>query len=136
MITELIDLIKMQNEDLSQLLVLLETQYTMIVKHDAFGLEALVDKLGQCSKRIAQEEVERRKLLGNQSIKKFVQQIANAELTEAYENIQKTLKKVTDQKETNDMLLKQQLLINNKMLCILNPDRQIKTYNAYGNLSR
>lgn len=136
MITELIDLIKMQNEDLSQLLVLLETQYTMIVKHDAFGLEALVDKLGQCSKKIAQEEVERRKLLGNQSIKKFVQQIANAELTEAYENIQKTLKKVTDQKETNDMLLKQQLLINNKMLCILNPDRQIKTYNAYGNLSR
>lgn len=136
MITELIDLVKMQNEDLSQLLVLLETQYTMIVKHDAFGLEALVDKLGQCSKKIAQEEVERRKLLGNQSIKKFVQQIANAELTEAYENIQKTLKKVTDQKETNDMLLKQQLLINNKMLCILNPDRQIKTYNAYGSLSK
>lgn len=136
MITELIELIRQQNEDLKQLLMLLELQYKMIMSHDVFGLEGLVDKLGECSKRIAQEEVSRRKIVGSQSLSKFIREMSNAELTSVYEDIQITLKKVSQQKETNDMLLKQQLLINNKMLALMNPSREIKTYNSYGNLSR
>jgi len=34
------------------------------------------------------------------------------------------------------MLLKQQIVFNNKMLEIINPRREMKTYNSYGNLSR
>ena len=75
MITELIELIKKQNEDLKELLMLLELQYKMIMENDVFGLEGLVDKLEQCSKRIAQEEVQRRQMIGSQSINNFVREI-------------------------------------------------------------
>ena len=136
MITELLELIKKQNEDLKELLMLLELQYKMIMDNDVFGLEGLVDKLGQCSKRIAQEEVERRKIIGSQSISRFIREMCNAELTQAYEDVKETLKKTSDQKKTNDILLKQQLLITNKMLAMMNPSREMKTYNSYGNLSK
>lgn len=136
MITELIELIKRQNEDLKELLMLLELQYRMIMENDAFGLEGLVDKLAQCSKRIAQQEVQRRQMIGSQSISNFIREMCNDELTSAYNEIQETLKKTSEQKKTNDILLKQQLLVTNKMLAMMNPSREIKTYNSYGNLSK
>lgn len=136
MITELIELIKKQNEDLKELLMLLELQYKMIMENDVFGLEGLVDKLEQCSKRIAQEEVQRRQMIGSQSINNFVREMCNDELTHAYNDIQETLKKTSEQKKTNDILLKQQLLLTNKMIAMMNPNREIKTYNSYGNLSK
>ena len=136
MINELIKLIQSQEEDLKELLELLETQYKMIMSKDVFGLEGLVDKINECGKRIAQEEVTRRKLLDNESIKKFVNESHNEELKKLYSKIQETLNEVISKKETNDTLLKQQIVFNNKMLEIINPRREIKTYNSYGNLSR
>ena len=136
MINELIKLIQSQEEDLKKLLELLETQYKMIMSKDVFGLEGLVDKINDCGKRIAQDEVKRRKLLDNGSITKFVNESNNEELKVLYSKIQNTLNEVISRKETNDTLLKQQIIFNNKMLEIMNPRREIKTYNSYGNLSR
>jgi flagellar biosynthesis/type III secretory pathway chaperone len=136
MINELIKLIQSQEEDLKKLLEMLETQYEMIMSKDVFGLEGLVDKINECGKRIAQDEVKRRKLLDNGSIKEFVNESLNEELKRSYSKIQDTLNEVISRKETNDTLLKQQIVFNNKMLEIMNPRREIKTYNSYGNLSR
>lgn len=136
MINELIKLIQSQEEDLKELLELLETQYKMIMSKDVFGLEGLVDKINECGKRIAQEEVTRRKLLGEESISEVVNSSKNEELKQAYSNIQITLKKVIQIKETNDIILKQKLMFTNKMLNIMNPNREIKIYNSYGNLSK
>lgn len=136
MINELIELMKIQEEELKQLLVLLETQYKMIMDKDVFGLEALVDKIGQCSKHIAKQELERRNLVGNNSMIHLVENSNNKELQICYKNINNVLKKVLLQKETNEILLKQKMVFNTKMLNIINPNRQIKTYNSYGNLSR
>jgi len=136
MINELIKLMQSQDEGLKKLLELLETQYKMIMKKDVFGLEGLVDKINECGKSIAKEEVERRKIIGQESIKDIVNNSDNEELKEIFEEIQITLNNVISKKETNDMLLKQQIIFNNKMLQIVNPSREIKTYNSYGNLSR
>ena len=136
MINELIKLIQSQEEELTKLLELLETQYKMIMSKDVFGLEGLVDKINECGKRIAQEEVKRRKLTGEESIAEIVNKSDNEELKKYYNEIKTTLNDVIFKKETNEALLKQQIIFNNKILAILNPNRDIKTYNSYGNLSR
>jgi flagellar biosynthesis/type III secretory pathway chaperone len=136
MINELIKLIQSQEEDLKKLLELLETQYNMIMSKDVFGLEGLVDKINECGKRIAQDEVKRRNLIGEKSIIEIVNKSDNEELKEIYNETKTTLNDVILKKETNDTLLKQQIIFNNKILAILNPNREIKTYNSYGNLSR
>lgn len=136
MIEKLIELIKAQNDELQKLLDLLKTQYNMIMNKDAFGLEGLIDKMNNTSKVIAQQEVKRRNLTAEQEIKKIVTESNNEELRDCYNNIQNTIKQINWQKETNEMLLKQEIIFNNKMLALMNPNKEIKTYNSYGNLSR
>lgn len=133
---ELIKLMQDQESDLRVLLELLETQYKMIMNKDVFGLEGLVDKINECGKNIAKDEVERRKITGEKSIKEIVYNSNSEELKEAFVKLQNTLNNVVSRKETNDILLKQQIVFNNKMLQILNPSRENKTYNSYGNLRR
>ena len=136
MINELIKLMRVQEQELKHLLVLLEAQYKMIMDKDVFGLEGVVDKIGECSKEIAKEEVKRRNILGNKSITEMARTSENRELKEAYKSIQDTLRNVVLKKETNEILIKQNLAFTNKMLALMNPNRDIKTYNSYGNLSK
>ena len=136
MVNELIKLMQNQDNDLKELLELLETQYKMIMSKDVFGLEGLVDKINESGKKIAKEEVRRRKLIGEDSIKEIVTNSGNEELKEMFSKIQTTLNSVILRKETNDILLKQKLMFNNKLLQIINPSREIKLYNSYGSLSR
>ena len=136
MINELIKLMTNQDNELRKLLELLETQYKLIMSKDAFCLDGLVDKINECGKKIAKDEVERRNLTGEQNIKDIVNKSDNEEVKELYGKIQNTLNKVILKKETNEMLLKQQIIFNNKMLQIINPSRESKIYNSYGNLSR
>lgn len=133
---ELIYVMENQKVQLEKLLILLQVQKDMIMKKDTFGLEGLVNKLSDCSKKIAQEEVARRKMLNNSSIKEFVSSAKNKELTEIYSELSSTLEKVIFQKETNELLIKQQVSLNSKILEMMNPNRDMKTYNSYGNLSR
>ena len=136
MINELIKLIQSQNEELEKLLELLQTQYEMIMSKDVFGLEGLVDKINESGKKIAKKEVQRRNLIGEENIMEIVNKSDNEELKKSYGKIKNTLNEVIVKKETNDTLLKQQIIFNNKILAFINPSREIKTYNSYGNLSR
>ena len=136
MVEEFIKLMKAQEESLGELLVLLDLQFKMIINKDTFALEGVVDELEQCSKKIAKEELERRNLIGKNSMSQLVKNSDNQELKNCYKSIREILKKSLSQKETNEILLKQQMIFNTKMLNIINPNREIKTYNSYGNLSR
>ena len=136
MLNELIGLIKEQDNRLKELMELLQMQYEFIVNKNLFGLEDLVDQINDCSKRVAEVELRRRNLMGNNSLTQFVSEQNNEELKKAYENIKKTLDEVKVKKETNDILLKQRLSFNSRMLAILNPSREIKTYNSYGGLRK
>lgn len=136
MIDELKNLIKEQHEHLKKLLLLLDVQCKMIINKDIFGLESIVEKLNDESKLIAQVEVARRKMLGNESIIEFIHQSNDYALQELYNELLNTLRDTIDKKKTNEILIKQQLTFTNRMLNIMNPDRQIKTYNSYGSLSK
>ena len=136
MINELKKLLKEQQAHLKNLLVLLEVQCKMIMAKDVFGLECIVEKVENESKYIANIEVSRRKLIGNESLVKFIHESNDGELENLYNKLLSTLQETIQKKDTNELLIKQQLTFTNKMLNIMNPDRQIKTYNSYGSLSK
>ena len=125
-----------QEKHLKQLYELLDIQKDFIINKDVFGLEGIVDKINECSKKIAREEVARRNLLNNKSLKEVVLNSNNDELKTAYIKISDTVRDVVNKKDTNELLLKQQLIFTNKMLNIMNPDKEIKTYNSYGSLKK
>ncbi|GFP77124.1 flagellar protein FlgN [Clostridium fungisolvens] len=136
MYEELINVILSEKEALNKLLSLLDNQYSFILKKDIFGLDDVANKIQACNKEIAEEEVKRRKLVGSNSMKEVVFSSGNERLEESYRDIIKLLEAVRLQKDTNDLLLKQQLSYTNQMLTYINPNREMKTYNSYGKMSR
>lgn len=134
--SDLRDVIKGEREALENLLKLLDEQYEYIMKKKVIELEGLVDKIKNANKDIALAEVNRRKLVGNERMKDLVNQYADEELDLEYRNIKKLLEAIKLQKETNELLIRQQMSFNNQMLNIINPKRENKTYNSYGNLRK
>lgn len=134
--SDLRDVIKGEREALENLLKLLDEQYEYIMKKKVIELEGLVDKIKNANKDIALAEVNRRKLVGNERMKDLVNQYADEKLDLEYRNIKKLLQAIKLQKETNELLIRQQMSFNNQMLNIINPKRENKTYNSYGNLRK
>ena len=125
-----------ETQALRSLLVIMEEQNKFLINNDVFGLEEIVERLGLCNKGIAEVEVERRKLVNGLPMKEVLAELNDDELYENYRIIQKLLYAVKLQQENNDMLIKLGLSFSTKMLNILNPDKNSKTYNSYGKLKR
>ncbi|MBU5488444.1 flagellar protein FlgN [Clostridium sp. MSJ-8] len=121
---------------LKKLLGLLDRQYQLIMKKEVFELEGIVDEIKACNKEVAEIEIERRKILGSESVKDVVKKSKNKNLEEAYRSINSTLFEVKLQKDTNELLIKQQISFATNMLNIINPRRDVTTYNSYGNIKR
>ncbi|MGL5085114.1 MAG: flagellar protein FlgN [Clostridium sp.] len=136
MVFKLTEVIIKEESALSKLLGLLDEQFKLIMTKNVFGLEQMVEDIQSCNKEIAEFEVERRKLIGAGSMKEIVKSLDNEKLDSEYRKIQKLLEAITLQKDTNELLLKQQISYTNKMLNIINPRREVKTYNSYGNMRR
>lgn len=136
MIDKLTEVLVKEDKALKNLLVLLDEQFKLIMSKNVFGMEEMVERLQTCNKGIAEFEVERRKLIGNKSMRQVVKTIDNDNLDNLYRKIQKLLEEIILQKDTNEALIKQQLGYVNKMLNIINPRRDVKTYNSYGNLRK
>ena len=99
-------------------------------------MESIVEDIKQKNKDVAEIEVSRRRLLGNQSIKEVILNSKDEELENGYRRIQNLLNEMILQKDTNDLLIKQQLSFTNKLLNLINPKRDIQTYNSYGSIKR
>ena len=136
MIDQLIEIIKNEHNSLENLLLLLEEQYKYIMGKNIFELDAMVEKIKICNKEVAEQEVNRRKLVGNNSMSTIVNESNNENLDMLYRSIRKLLEQIRIQKDTNELLLKQQISYNTQILNIINPRRDMKTYNSYGNLSK
>lgn len=132
MINNLIEILYKEQNALVELLKLLDKQHKSLIDKDVFALEGIVDEIRLANKAIAESEVERRKLTGNKSMKDLVLNSDNKELDTAYRNIKKILHSITVQKDTNELLIKQGLSYTNRLLTIINPRREVKTYNSYG----
>lgn len=136
MINSLIEVLKVELKELNELLILLDKQYKLIINKDIFGMEAVVEEIKLKNRSVAESEVNRRKVLGKESIKDIIITSKNEELENVYRKIQKLLNTIILQKDTNDLLIKQQLSFTNKLLNLINPRRDIPTYNSYGNIRR
>ena len=129
MINNLIGIIQKETEALKGLLVILEKQYKSIINKETFELDAIVDEI-----KLAKQEVERRKLLNGKKVQDIINESGNKELDRVYREIKMVLESIKHQNETNDLLIKQQLVFTNRMLNIINPKREKGTYNSYGRL--
>ena len=125
----LLKIMQDEREALSGLKDMLVEQYQYIMKNDVFGLEGIVSKIQGSNKNVAQCEVNRRKELAGKSLKEVIK--TDYDLSNEYDEINKVIEEIRLQKETNELLIKQQLVLTNKMLAIINPSREQKTYNSY-----
>lgn len=122
---------------LDSMLKKLDEQYKCMVEDDIFGMEDVVKKLQDTSKQLAVYEMERRKLLGECSMRNVINQMKDQNLERLYREIKMLLEQINLQKETNEVMLKQGLSYTNRMLNIINPRRNnAATYNSYGKIKR
>lgn len=136
MISELKKVLLEEEKELKDLLDLLEKQHKLIASKSVFSLEAIVEEIQLKNRALAESEVNRRKVLGSKSIKEVVSNSKDEELDTIYRKIGRTLNEIVLQKDTNGLLIKQQLVFTNRMLTLITPKKDVPTYNSYGNIKR
>ncbi|EKO1912570.1 flagellar protein FlgN [Clostridium botulinum] len=117
---------------LKELLSLLDDQHEFISFKKTFELDKIAIDIEEKCKELAQKEMARRKLIGDTSMKEFIDNANNEELKSVYKEATNLLEEIKLQKDSNDMLIKQVISLTTNMLSILNPDRTPKTYGPYG----
>lgn len=131
------DIFTRELKALNRLLETLEEQHKYIVKNEVFKLEKMKSEIEQVNKDVALIEMERRNLTGEESVNEIVSRYEDEELSILYRDIKKVLNELKLQKETNEVLIKQELGFTTQMLNLLNPKSGTpKTYNAYGKVKR
>ncbi|KAJ53497.1 flagellar biosynthesis/type III secretory pathway chaperone [Clostridium tetanomorphum] len=136
MINDLNEIILQEIKALEGLLECLDKQHEHIAKSEVFKLEAVVKEIEANNKEIAKWEMKRRNITKGQPIGKIVEELKDETLENNYRKIRRLVEELKVQKETNEILIKQGLGYTNRMLQLLNPDRQPKTYGAYGKMRR
>ncbi|MHC1682448.1 MAG: flagellar protein FlgN [Clostridiaceae bacterium] len=133
---QLMRIMEGEKKALEDLINLLEEQHKFILNSDAFNLDAIVVKIKNTSIEIAKYETERRQLTGETPMSEIIKNLNDENAEKLLEEIKMLLEKASVQKDTNELLIKQSLVFVNKMLNYINPNREIKTYNAYGKVRR
>lgn len=136
MLEELKAILKEEELALEETLTLLENQHEYVRNKDVFGMEAVTVKLQINSKRVAEWEVKRRQITGNDTMAELLQKYDDNELEDINRKLSRILHSIQLQKETNELLIKQQLSFTRKLLEIINPRRETVTYGSAGQMRR
>lgn len=134
MTQELNNIILGEIKAFEELLKVLDKQHEYIVKNNIFKMESIVDKIEETSKNIARYEMDRRKITKGRPMTEIIREYRDEQLETNYRRARKLLEELNLQKDTNEMLLKQGIVYANKMLQIINPNREAKTYGAHGKM--
>lgn len=133
MITSELNLVIIEEfKALQGLLSSLDEQFQYLTKREVFALDAVRSKIERSSKEVASLEMKRRSLTKGEDMSKIVRELKDEELEKNYRDTKKLLSSIVFQKDTNDILIKQQLGFTTQMLNFFNPDKAPKTYNSYG----
>lgn len=119
---------------LNNLLSLLEIQHKAVVKNDIETMESIVDKLIEKGKQIEKAENQRKNLLGGVSIKEASNN--DGELDRKVRDIKKIVSEINVQKKTNDLLLRQGINFNEKVISIISGKRSSLVYGNNGKLTK
>lgn len=125
-----------QKEVLQELLNLLDKQYDFILSKDVINLDKIASEMDDISKKLATIELRRRNLSEGADLKKLIEDSQDNHIKDAYENIKITLTSIQLQKETNEILIKQNLFFTHKMLSMINIPNSTGTYNSYGKMGK
>ncbi|AVP54260.1 hypothetical protein K144313037_15370 [Clostridium tetani] len=134
MTQELNNIILGEIKAFEELLKVLDKQHEYIVKNNIFKMESIVDEIEENSKNIARYEMDRRKITKGRPMMEIIREYRDEELETNYRKARKLLEELNLQKDTNETLLKQGIVYANKMLQIINPNREAKTYSAHGKM--
>lgn len=134
MIQELNSIILEEIKSFRELLEVLDKQHKYIMKNDVFKMESIVEEIEDKSKGIAKWEMDRRKITKGRPMSEIIREYKNEELEENYRSARRLVEELNLQKDTNETLLKQGIVYANKMLQIINPNREAKTYSSYGKI--
>lgn len=134
MTQELNNIILEEIKAFEELLKVLDKQHEYIVKNNIFKMESIVDEIEENSKNIARYEMDRRKITKGRPMTEIIREYRDEQLETNYRKARKLLEGLNLQKDTNEMLLKQGIVYANKMLQIINPNREAKTYGAHGKM--
>lgn len=130
------DIMVKEYDELKNLLNSLDKQHELFLQNNIFALESMVKVIENNNKSIAELEVERRKIVGTNSMREVVRVLKDEELENNYRNINKLLQEIKVQKESNELLFRQGLVFTNRVLNIFSPNRNLKTYNSLGRVGR
>ncbi|AAO36258.1 flagellar protein FlgN [Clostridium tetani] len=134
MTQELNNIILGEIKAFEELLKVLDKQHEYIVKNNIFKMESIVDEIEENSKNIARYEMDRRKITKGRPMTEIIREYRDEELETNYRKARKLLEELNLQKDTNETLLKQGIVYANKMLQIINPNREAKTYSVHGKM--
>ncbi len=117
---------------------LLKEQFDYIIEKDLENLNRLNPKLEDISRELASIEIKRRQILGDDvSISEVVENSNDEYLKEIYIDLKHILALAKNQQESNDSLIKKELIFTKKMINFIKPvDKQTTTYNSYGNIRK
>lgn len=119
---------------LKDLLSILELQHKAIINNDIETMESIVDKLINKGKEIEKAENERKSLQGGNSIREAA--LNDEKLDKEIRHIKKIVSQLNVQKKTNDLLLRQGINFNDKVISILSQKRSSVVYGNNGKLAR
>lgn len=123
-------------DSIKELLSVLEEQHSLLVFQDVFKLESITKDIDECSRNLARSEGKRRALAGKQSMAKLIDSMDDKELSTIYAKLIKELNLLVTQKETNELLIRQNLSYTNSIIDMISPKKENLTYNGYGKMKR
>ncbi len=130
------ELMEEEYKALLELLLLLKEQYAIILSGESISLDMITEKINDANKLIAQKELQRREFQNKNKLNLQVVLKENIEIYKQYEDIKALICSIQAQKNTNEQILKQRLNFTNKILALINPNRNVATYDARGNFRR
>ncbi|MDU4880189.1 MAG: flagellar protein FlgN [Clostridioides difficile] len=138
MITDLKVIIYEEKNIISKMMELLKEQFDYIVEKDLENLNMLNPKLEDISRELASIEIKRRQLFGDDiSMSEVVENSNDGYLKEIYTDLKHILALAKNQQESNDSLIKKELIFTKQMINFIKPaDKQTTTYNSYGNIRK
>ncbi|HCQ5987919.1 TPA: flagellar protein FlgN [Clostridioides difficile] len=138
MITDLKVIIYEEKNIISKMMELLKEQFDYIVEKDLENLNMLNPKLEDISRELASIEIKRRQLFGDDiSMSEVVENSNDGYLKEIYTDLKHILALAKNQQESNDSLIKKELIFTKKKINFIKPaDKQTTTYNSYGNIRK
>lgn len=138
MISDLKVIMYEEKKILKNMMDLLTEQFDYIVQKDVENLNKLNLELENISSELATMEIKRRQIFSNKfPLNEIVENSNDDYLKDLYKDLKYIINLAKNQQESNESLIKKELIFTKKMIDFIKPiNKQVATYNSYGNIRK